>query len=355
MRNFARVGFKFHSMASKGFASAAGPNRDAPVLVTGASGYMARNVIRRLQDRGFRVRGTVRSLKDPSKVAELHETFPELELVEADLLGGPEAYEQAMKGCVYVQHCASPFRNVVENPQEDLIDPAVKGTEAVMKAAVKAGISRVVLTSSVAAVGPPQPWFKEPYELELLTPETWNTTSTLTDGPYRLSKRMAEEKAWEIAKSCPDLELVTICPALVIGPMIGGRADGTSVQLITDLLDGTMKAKGCPAMCRSVVDVRDIAHCHVAAMESPEAAGKRFIVSSDDSLTDVEMADRLRECKNPSFEAYELPLDGPRPTYRCYYDCSLAKQILGFSPIPASISLRDMAVAALRNGLVAAK
>mmetsp|Transcript_14706 Transcript_14706/g.33423 ORF Transcript_14706/g.33423 Transcript_14706/m.33423 type:complete len:333 (+) Transcript_14706:120-1118(+) len=327
-------------------------SRDAPVLVTGASGYMAMHVIQRLQDRGFRVRGTVRSLQNEAKIAPLRACFPDLELVEADLLGESTGeWELAMQGCKYVQHCASPFINVVKDPQRELIDPAVNGTDKVMRAAAAVGITRVVLTSSVAAVGPPQPWLHEPYELEVLGPDSWNTTSTLEDGPYRLSKRLAEERAWQIAKSYPQLSLVSICPALVIGPMIGNRADGTSVQLIKDMLDGTMKKNGCGAMCRALVDVRDIAHCHVAAMELPAAAGHRFIASSGDSLTDVEIADRLRE--SASFSAYPLPVDGTRPSYRPSYDCSLARDMLGFNPIPVSASLRNMALSALRQGLVA--
>ncbi|CAE8626758.1 unnamed protein product, partial [Polarella glacialis] len=128
------------------------------VLVTGASGFVAMNVVRRLLSQNYKVRGTVRSLADEAKVGPLKQLFPKLELFEADLLGG----EEALEGCKYVMHCASPFKlNVgVDDIQKDLIDPAVKGTEAVMKAAAKANVSKVVITSSVAAVGPPSAWFK---------------------------------------------------------------------------------------------------------------------------------------------------------------------------------------------------
>merc|ERR1712159_15872 len=118
-------------------------------------------------------------------------------------------------------HCASPFKLTVANPQTDLVDPALKGTEIVMNAAVKMGISRVVLTSSVAAIGPPQPWLADPSKADkekAFTEEDWNDTSTIENAPYRYSKVVAEKKAWEIAKKSESLSLAVICPSFVIGP-----------------------------------------------------------------------------------------------------------------------------------------
>mmetsp|Transcript_53636 Transcript_53636/g.120420 ORF Transcript_53636/g.120420 Transcript_53636/m.120420 type:complete len:387 (+) Transcript_53636:162-1322(+) len=257
-----------------------------------------------------------------------------------------------MEGCKYVLHCASPWQLSHTDAQKDFIDPAVKGTEAVMQAAVKAGVSRVVLTSSVAAVGPPQPWCEKPYELEKpLTPEDWNTTSTLEAGPYRLSKRMAEEKAWEIAKANPSLSLVTILPSFVIGPMIGDRCDAVSVKFIKDVLDGTAKENGLGGFCRGCVDVRDVSLAHVSAMELAEAADKRFLVTSSEGFNDIELVDKLRQ----KFKAYPLPEDGPRPEFRAKYDVSLTQELLKFKPRPVEISMSDMANAALRNGIVQKK
>jgi nucleoside-diphosphate-sugar epimerase len=324
------------------------------VLVTGASGYVAGNVIQKLLDQKYKVRGTVRSLEsDVSKL--LQKEFPTVELFAADLLGGSEAFEKAMEGCTYVQHTASPFWLTCNDPQKDFVDPALKGTTSVMEAAVKAGIKRVVVTSSLAAVGPPQAWVTDPSKADkekVFTEDDWNTDSTLEAGPYRLSKTLAEKKAMEIAEKADGLSLVVVNPSFVIGPMQTSRADGTSVQLIKAMLDGSLKEKGCNGgVGMGVVDVRDVAAAHVAAMESDSASGKRFLCTSVIGYGHLELADMIRD----RFKAYPIPTEGKEILYKPKYSHERAKKELKIKFRPVEVSMRDMANAAIKLGLVEKK
>jgi len=327
------------------------------VLVTGASGYVAQHVIQALLELKYRVKGTVRNPDDEAKVGPLKKLFPKLELCKADLLdASSENFEKAMEGCKYVMHTASPFiASAVSNPQTELIDPALKGTTIVMEAAVKAKIARVVLTSSAAAVGPPQAWMADPASADkekVLTEEDWNTDSTLEKGPYRLSKTLAEKKGWEIAKASDGVtSMSAINPTFVIGPMMTDRVDGESVKMIKAMLDGSMKKDGAGGFPMGVVDVRDIAQAHIAAMESDEAQGKRFLVCSEKGYTRIELANMLRD----RFKAYDLPTEGPEAVYVPKYDPSSAKKILKFRPRKIEATLRDMANAAIRLGIVEKK
>jgi len=328
------------------------------VLVTGASGYIAMSVIRRLVDRNYKVRGTVRNLADEEKVGPLKRMFPKVELFEADLLGGPEAFEKAMEGCKYVMHTASPFRMNIEDVEKDLLEPAIKGTENVIRAAGKAGVSRVVLTSSVAAVGPPASWFQDASVADkekIFTEEDWTSDEPDNNKDamkgYRKSKVMAEKRAWELVKEFEGLSLVTILPSFVLGPMLSSRSDGESISFIRSVLDGSLKENGCKGNSLGVVDVRDVSLAHVAALETDDAAGKRFLITSERGYSRIEMCNLIRD----QFKAYPIPTEGTEPPYQPKFDTSRAKEILKFSPKPVQVSLSDMANAALRLGLVAKK
>lgn len=326
------------------------------VCVTGCSGYLALHVVQRLLDKSYRVRGTVRSISDDAKVGPIKKMFPKLELYEADLLGGGEAFEKAFQGCKYVMHCASPFQlSGVSDPQKELVDPALKGTETVLNAAVKVGVERAVVTGSCAAIGPPQTWMGDLGKIDkemVFTEQDWNTTSSLKEGPYRYAKTVAEKKAFEIAEQNKDkVSVATICPSFIIGPMLTNRVDGESAKLIKGVLDGSLSAagplKGCPL---GVVDVRDVAFAHVGAMEIAEAGGKRFIVSSEKAYNKIELCDFLGD----KFKAYPVPTEGDR--HPCFgYSPEKAKDILKVKLRPAEVSMRDMASAAVRMGIVEQK
>jgi len=241
----------------------------APVLVTGAAGFVASHVVSLLLARGYTVRGTVRSLakvKDLAPLRALPGAAERLELVEADLLSAA-AFEAAAVGCEIVIHTASPYTLDAKDPQRDLVDPAVQGTENVLAACKKAGtVRRVVLTSSMAAIT------DEPEGDRVLTENDWNTRSTLERNPYYLSKTLAERAAWAfVERERPGFDLVVINPFLIIGPSIGPSLN-TSNQLFVDLLKGTYP--GVMNLTWGFVDVRDVAEAHVRAMENDAASGR---------------------------------------------------------------------------------
>lgn len=314
------------------------------VLVTGASGYVAMQVIQRLLGANYRVKGTVRSLSNEETVGPLKKAFPTLELVEADLLGGSASFETAMQGCKYVIHTASPFKIKVADAQKDLVDPALKGTEAVMEAALKAGISRVVLTTSLAAMCFPP----EVPDGQEVSDADWNTVATLQKGPYQYSKTVAEKRAWEMAKDKEGFSLATVGPAFVLGPMLGSRSDGESIEFMKGLLEGTSGPITKRPFPASVVDVRDVAAAHVAAMEKEDAGGKRFLVCHEKPYSGLQLAEMIRE----KFKAYPIPAEGEESSGGPVYNISQAKEILKFKPRPIELTMKDMASAAIKLGIV---
>jgi len=321
------------------------------VLVTGASGYLAMSIVRQLTEKQYKVRGTVRSLES-EHTKSLTECFPNIMLYEADLVkSGQEAFEKAMEGCDFVMHTASPFQNTVEDPQRDLVDPAVMGTTKVVSACIKMGIKRCVVTSSIAAVGPGMEWISDPSkadESKVFNEEDWNTTSTLQNGAYRLSKYLAEKKAWELAEGKENFSVVCINPSFIMGPMMTSRVDGTSIKLMKDMLEGKLELKGFPF---GIVDVRDVAKAHISGMEVAEAGGKRFLVTSPEGVHKVKMAEILRS----RFKAYPIPTEGEEFPYTPKFSTARAKEILKWSARPVEVSLRDMANACIRTGVVEQK
>ena len=268
-----------------------------PICVTGASGFIASYVIRELLDNGYTVRGTVRGLTKGNNyeyLTSLSRAAGRLELVQAELLT-EGSYDEAIAGCEYVIHAASPYVLHVTDPQKDLVDPALKGTMNVLQACAKAGsVKKVVLTSSVAAV------FDEPVSGHVYTEEDWNETSSLTRNPYFYSKTLAERSAWDyIEKENPAFELVVVNPGVVIGPSLVPSLN-TSNQILRDVLAGTYPM--IMSISWGFVDVRDVAHAHVLAMENEKAKG-RYLCTSE-TLSMSEAVSILREA---GYSNYKLP------------------------------------------------
>ena len=247
---------------------------DSPVCVTGASGFVAAHIVRELLERGYRVRGTVRSLRRREKytfLTQLPGAADRLQLVEADLLT-PGSYDTAVAGCDVVLHTASPYVINVKDPQRDLVDPAVKGTLNVLVSAKAAGVRRVVLTSSMAAIS------DEPIEGKVFSESDWNEQSSLARNPYYYSKTMAERAAWTFMKEqSPPFDLIVINPFMVIGPSLGPELN-TSNAIFRDILTGVYP--GILNLTWGLVDVRDVAKAHVLAMESDGAQG-RYLVAGE--------------------------------------------------------------------------
>lgn len=257
-------------------------DKTKPVLVTGATGYVAGWIIKQLLEEGITVHAAVRNPNDKSKLNHLDKmtsaSSGSIRYFKADLLT-IDSYAEAMKDCELVFHTASPFITSVKDPQKDLIDPAVLGTQNVLDCANKTpSIKRIVLTSSCAAI------YTDAIDCKkapngCLTEEVWNTTSSLNYQPYSYSKTLAEKKAWEIAGKQSKWDLVTINPSFVMGPMLNAKGTTSeSFNILKQIGDGTMKA-GVPKMGIGLVDVRDVANAHILAGYTPAAQG-RYITSA---------------------------------------------------------------------------
>ena len=198
-------------------------NKNAPVLVTGANGYVASWIVKSLLEQGFTVHAAVRNPDNKNKVGHLEKlaenSAGKLHLFKTDLLQN-ESYNEAMKGCEVVFHTASPFTLDVKDPQKQLVDPAVNGTANVLNSASQtSSVKRVVLTSSCAAIYTDA---KDCAEAPggVLTEKVWNTKSSLSYQPYSYSKTMAEKKAWELKDEQDQWDLVVMNPSFVMGPSL---------------------------------------------------------------------------------------------------------------------------------------
>jgi len=274
-----------------------------PVMVTGATGYVAGWIVKGLLDAGATVHAPVRNPDNPDKVKHLleiaREAPGELKLFKADLLD-MGSYAEAMQGCGVVFHTASPFSIDVKDPQKELIEPAVNGTKNVLEQANKTdSVTRVVLTSSCAAIyGDNTDCAKAAGGR--VDESIWNTTSSLEHGAYSYSKTLAEQAAWKIAETQDRWKLVVINPSLVIGPALQDRPTSESFNLVRQMGDGTMKS-GAPRMGFGVIDVRDLAQAHLAAGFLPEAAGRHII-----SAHECDVFELSQELKG-KFGDYPLP------------------------------------------------
>lgn len=249
------------------------PISQSPVLVTGATGFVAAELVKQLLAAGYRVRGTTRNVEkavEQGELTSLPGASERLELVAADL-NEPGAFTPHMTDVEYVLHTASPYILQVDDPQRDLVDPAVNGTMSVLHSAAETpSVKRIVLTSSFAAVS--NGGRDEPY-----SEADWNEESSLTNGPYAYSKTMAERSAWDfMEEENRHFDLVVINPVGVIGPSVVNRVNQTH-EFMIGMTNG--QAPAIIDMSFPIVDVRDVAKAHILAMETPEAHG-RYLTSA---------------------------------------------------------------------------
>ncbi|HEY2446651.1 MAG TPA: aldehyde reductase [Rhizomicrobium sp.] len=262
------------------------------VLVTGGSGFIGSHAVLQLLSAGHQVRATVRSLERESQVREMlrqggMDPGETLSFFAADLQEDA-GWREAAEGCDYVLHIASPFPERVPENEDELIVPAREGGLRVLRAARDAGVKRVVLTSSFAAIGYGQPEQDRPFD------ETnWTDPSGDDVRPYVKSKTLAERAAWDfLAMEGGELELAVINPVAVFGPVLGPDYS-TSILLIQRLMDGAMP--GCPRLSFGVVDVRDVADLHIRAMTHPAANRQRFLAVAGDFMSIREIALVLKQ------------------------------------------------------------
>lgn len=273
------------------------PNYDtsSPVMVTGATGFLAGWIVKDLLEKGLTVHAPVRNPDDPKKVGYLQDladnSSGNIKFFEADLLKDG-SYDEPMQGCSIVFHTASPFISDVKNPQKELIEPAVKGTENILNAANRTeSVRRVILTSSCAAIyGDSADTVEAPGGR--ITEEIWNTSSSLDHVPYSYSKTLAEQAAWRIADAQDRWKLVAINPALILGPSLGPKPTSDSFNLLIEFAKGSLKS-GAPALEFGAVDVRDVAEAHIRAAFIEEANGRNIVFKQP--LSVMQMANVLKE------------------------------------------------------------
>ena len=261
-------------------------SRQETVLVTGGSGFIGSWCVIGLLQQGYTVRTTVRSLAREAAVRAAIGTVvgtgvdpqDRLRFHAADLTADP-GWDAAADGCDYVLHVASPVSIAEPKNPDDLIVPAREGTRRAVGAALRAGVKRVVLTSSVAAASP------RAGMRESASDETqWTDLDDPRVGAYSRSKTLAERTAWDLVGAASGTTttgattLATVNPSVVLGPVLG-RDFSDSVQVVQRLLSG--KVPGLPRLGFCFVDVRDVADLHIRAMTAPEAAGQRFIAAGD--------------------------------------------------------------------------
>ncbi|MGE0597378.1 MAG: SDR family oxidoreductase [Hyphomonadaceae bacterium] len=337
------------------------------VLVTGGTGFVGAHCILQLLEQGYDVRTTVRSLAREGDVRAMlkvggAEPGSRLTFAAADLTkdaGWPEA----VADCAFVLHVASPFPPNVPRHEDELIVPAREGALRALRAARDAGVKRVVLTSSFAAIGyghvNPNQRFDETF---------WTNVNGTGVSAYVKSKTIAERAAWDfIANEGGALELSVVNPVGIFGPVLGPDYS-TSILLVQRLLDGAMP--GCPRLAFGAVDVRDVASLHLLAMTRPEAKGERFLALSGEFMKISEIAAALKARLGPAgarIPTKDLPdwmlhlaaLGDPAvrqllPELGKYKNGTgeKAQRVLGWAPISPEDSLVASAESLMRLGLL---
>jgi nucleoside-diphosphate-sugar epimerase len=337
------------------------------VLVTGGSGFIGSHCILQLLTAGHTARTTLRNLKREDDVRDMLrqggvEPGERVSFVAADL-ESDAGWPQAAAGCDFVLHIASPFPQSVPKNANELIVPAREGALRVLRAARDAGVKRVVLTSSFAAIGYGQKPRNTPFD------ETnWTDPNAAGVQPYAKSKTLAERAAWDfVAREGGSLELSVVNPVGVFGPVLGPDYS-TSILLVQRLMDGAMP--GVPRLTFGVVDVRDVADLHIRAMTNPAAKGERFLAVSGDFMSIREIAMALKERLGgaakrvptrqlPDFVVRLAALGDPAvkqilPELGKVKNASgeKAKRLLGWSPRPREEAIIATAESLLRLGLL---
>jgi dihydroflavonol-4-reductase len=340
------------------------PSDRGTVLVTGGTGFLGSHSVARLIQEGHRTRVTVR---EPGQEAEVRATLRQagvdpgdrLEFAVADL-AADHGWADAMDGVRHVLHHASPFPFTPPEREEDVILPARDGTLRVLAAARGAGVPRVVMTSSYAAVG---------YTLtpdDRYTEDDWTDPDTEGLPAYHRSKVLAERAAWDYVRTHTDIELAVVNPTGIFGPQLGDRPNA-SVGLVKAMLTGRMPVV--PIMYFGVVDVRDVVDLHLRAMRHPDAAGERFIAVGGPAISLFGMARILREhfpAAADLLPSRELTIEEVREaakTEPALRDAAVlggrtplisndkARSVLGWNPRDAAASVVATADSQIRLGL----
>lgn len=336
------------------------------VLLTGVTGFLGSHTTIQLLEKGYQVLGTMRDLSRSEairNVIAVHtDKVDNLSFAQADL-SDDSVWQDLAKGVDYIQHIASPFPRVLPKREEDLIEPAKRGTLSIMEAAAANRVKRVVLTSSTGSIM----YGKEKDQRNrTFTEADWTDVTNKKDStPYFRSKTIAEKAAWDFIKQDQSgLELSTVCPGAILGPVLE-KDFGTSANLIIKTMDGSAPAM--PKIGFDTVDVRSVADLLIRAMESPKAANQRYIGSAG-YLSFMNVANILREAyPNHKIPKYYLPNFAVRlyanidPSLKPVLldlgterklDHSKAKQDLGWQPIDNQEAVLACAESVIELGLL---
>lgn len=336
------------------------------VLVSGGSGFIGGWCIIALLRAGWRVRTTIRSLGREAEVRawldKEEKLGDRLRFFAADLMGDA-GWAEAISGCEYVLHVASPIPDGPPKHDDELVLPAREGTLRVLKAARDAGVKRVVVTSSTASIT----YGVDRGRTKPFTEEDWTDPTHKDTSAYVRSKTIAERAAWDwLAREGGQLSLATVNPGAVLGPVLG-KDFSPSVQIVRRLLAGDLP--GCPRFGFPLVDVRDIADLHVRAMTHPQAHGQRFLGASDFYwMSDVARALKARmgaaarkvpthelpdflvrtvSLMDPLVRSVVFDLGRARPISN-----AKAKSLLGWAPRSNDDAIEDCAKSLLQHGIV---
>lgn len=262
------------------------------VLLTGISGFVGQHCAVELLKSGYKVRGSIRNLTKQDEVlngiSKVIEPKNDIEFCELDLLSD-SGWDDAMQGCDYVLHVASPFAIAEPKNENEMIKPAVEGTLRALKAAKRAGVKKVVLTSSTVAM-------MGDNKNNHLTQESWTNSETDKVGAYIKSKTLAEKAAWDFYTTQTGdnkIELTVINPGPIYGPTLTGNLSGASMSMIHKIITGKMPML--PNASYVMSDVRDIAKIHVLALDNNKSNGQRFIVTSEAPYSFVSVAKILKD------------------------------------------------------------
>lgn len=297
------------------------------VLVTGGTGFVGIHTILQLVQQGYTVKTTLRSLSKKNTIIQvLNEAgisdLTNLSFYEAELTEDA-GWDEAVANCDYVLHIASPFPARAPKDENELIIPARDGALRVLRAAKVAGVKRVVLTSSFAAIG-----YTINPQGHVFTEKDWTDPTSDKISAYVKSKTIAELAAWEfIEKQGGSLELTVINPVGIFGPVLG-KDYSASVELVKNILTGVSTES--PPFSFGVVDVRDVADIHLRAMINPEAKGERFLATSDGVMTFYDIAQLLKAQKGEIAQSVSN-LTNPNAPYSTLSN-NKAKTILGWKP-----------------------
>jgi len=302
--------------------------KNKTVLVTGGTGFVGIHTILQLLQKGYNVKTTLRSISKKNIIINTLKEggisdFEKLQFFEADL-SDDKGWDEAVEGCDYVLHIASPFPTGEPEDENELIIPARDGALRVLKAAKKAGVQRVVLTSSFAAIG-----YSIDVKGHIFTEEDWTDTNVPLPA-YIKSKTIAEKAAWDyVENEGKGLELSVICPVGIFGPVLGEITSASLDIAVIGIINGTTKESGDFTM--GIVDVRDVADIHIKAMESPKAVGERFIASSDGVISFSDVAELIKK-ERPEKSANIARLEKPAPEFYKQMSNEKAITILGWTP-----------------------